>query len=111
MALTRVKKLINRSNKSSLSVEQSKFAHKSTMKLGVAAICVNVSNINSLVSAGTGGSRLIGLGVEGAAGVEVSARAGVADLDGSASAPFGFGSWEEAKAAGEEGREEVPTSK
>lgn len=38
------------------------------MKLGFEATCASVSNINSRVSLGTGGSRLKGLGVDAADG-------------------------------------------
>jgi hypothetical protein len=38
------------------------------MKLGFDATCASVSNINSLVSLGTGGNRLKGLGVDEAEG-------------------------------------------
>jgi hypothetical protein len=59
---------INRSNMSSLSVEQSKLTQQSTMKLGLDATWVKVSSINSRVSFGTGGSKLSGLGVDEADG-------------------------------------------
>jgi hypothetical protein len=66
--LTLMRNAIRRSNMSSLSVEQSKLVQQSTMKLGRDATCVSVSSINSLVSFGTGGSRLSGRGVEAADG-------------------------------------------
>jgi hypothetical protein len=66
--LTLIRKAINRSNMSSLSVEQSKLTQQSTMKLGFEATCASVSNINSRVSLGTGGNRLRGLGVDEAEG-------------------------------------------
>lgn len=63
--LALVRKAISLSNISSLSVEQSKLTQQSTIKLGLNAICVNVSNMSSLVSLGTGGSMLSGRGVLG----------------------------------------------
>jgi hypothetical protein len=68
VVLTLMRKAINRSNISSLSVEQSKLTQQSTIKLGFEATCASVSNINSRVSLGTGGSRLKGRGVDEAEG-------------------------------------------
>jgi hypothetical protein len=69
------------------------------MKLGLRAIWVSVSSMSSFVSPGTGGSRLIGLGVD-AAGVATSA--GVAAPLGWLS---GFAADSPTLAAGEAGRD------
>ena len=69
---------------SSLSVEQSKFTQQSTIKLGLSPIWVRVSSMSSLVSLGTGGSKLRGRGVVDA-GVPTAVPVGVDDSSGTGS--------------------------